>query len=127
MNQYGYGQPQSMYNPQIQNTYGINAPYVSGINWVQGVEGAKAFRMKPNDIVLILDSENEGMMYIKASDSIGMCTLRTFNFHEVTQQLANNNKQDVDMSEYVKASDLESKVEEIINKLLGGAKNEQPV
>ena len=127
MNQYGYGQPQSMYNPQIQNVYGFNTPYVSGINWVQGVEGAKAFRMKPNDMVIILDSENEGVMYIKASDSIGMCTLRTFNFHEVTQQLANNNKHDVDMTEYVKAAELESKVEEIINRLLGGAKNEQPV
>lgn len=42
MNQYSYGQSQPMYNPQIQNAYGINAPYVSGINWVQGVEGATA-------------------------------------------------------------------------------------
>ena len=122
MNQYGYGQPQSMYNPQSQNIYGFNTPYVSGINWVQGVEGAKAFRMKPNDMVVILDSENEGVMYIKTSDSIGMCTLRTFNYREVTQQHSNT-----DMTQYVKASELESKVEEIINRLLGGAKNEQSV
>lgn len=122
MNQYGYGQPQSMYNPQAQNAYGFSAPYVSGINWVQGVEGAKAFRMKPNDMVIILDSENEGVMYIKTSDSIGMCTLRTFNYQEVTQQQSNT-----DMTQYVKASELESKVEEIINRLLGGAKNEQSV
>lgn len=122
MNQYGYGQPQSMYNQQPQNVYGFNAPYVSGINWVQGVEGAKAFRMKPNDMVVILDSENEGVMYIKTSDSIGMCTLRTFNYQEVTQQHSNT-----DMTQYVKASELESKVEEIINRLLGGAKNEQSV
>ena len=39
MNQYGYGQPQSMYNPQVQNSYGFNTPYVSGINWAQGIEG----------------------------------------------------------------------------------------
>ena len=123
MNQYGYGQPQSMYNQQTQNIYGFNTPYVSGINWVQGVEGAKAFRMKPNDMVIILDSENEGVMYIKTSDSIGMCTLRTFNYKEVTQQQPSN----TDMTQYVKVSELESKVEEIINRLLGGAKNEQPV
>lgn len=122
MNQYGYGQPQPMYNQQTQNAYGFNTPYVSGINWVQGVEGAKAFRMKPNDMVIILDSENEGVMYIKTSDSIGMCTLRTFNYQEVTQQQSN-----ADMTQYVKASELESKVEEIINRLLGGAKNEQSV
>lgn len=105
MNQYGYG---------------FNAPYVSGINWVQGIEGAKAFRIKPNDMAIILDSENEGVMYIKTSDSIGMCTLRTFNYQEVVQQQNNN----ADMTQYVKASELESKVEEIINRLLGGAKNE---
>lgn len=67
MNQYSYGQPQPMYNPQTQNAYGFNTPYVSGINWAQGIEGAKAFRMKPNDIVIILDSENEGVMYINAA------------------------------------------------------------
>lgn len=123
MNQYSYGQPQPMYNPQTQNAYGFNTPYVSGINWAQGIEGAKAFRIKPNDMVIILDSENEGVMYIKTSDSIGMCTLRTFNYKEVTQQQPSN----TDMTQYVKVSELESKVEEIINRLLGGAKNEQPV
>ena len=126
MNQYGYGQPQSMYNPQVQNSYGFNTPYVSGINWAQGIEGAKAFRMKPNDMVIILDSENEGVMYIKTSDSIGMCTLRTFNYHEVTQQLANNSH-NTDMSEYVKSSDLDARVEAIVNRLLGGGTNEQSV
>ena len=38
----------------------------------------------PNDKVIILDSENEGMMYIKASDNIGLCSLRAFRFNEVT-------------------------------------------
>lgn len=124
MNQYSYGQPQPMYNPQTQNAYGFNTPYVSGINWAQGIEGAKAFRIKPNDMVIILDSENEGVMYIKTSDSIGMCTLRKFNYQEEITQPQNNS---TDMTQYVKASELESKVEEIINRLLGGAKNEQPV
>ena len=124
MNQYSYGQPPPMYNPQTQNAYGFNTPYVSGINWAQGIEGAKAFRIKPNDMVIILDSENEGVMYIKTSDSIGMCTLRKFNYQEEVTQPQNNN---TDMTQYVKASELESKVEEIINRLLGGAKNEQSV
>lgn len=123
-NQYGInGYNQSMY-PQTQNLYGVNnAPYISGVNWAQGIEGAKAFRMKPNDMVIILDSENEGVMYIKTSDSIGMCTLRTFNYHEVTQQLANS-KHDIDMSEYVKTSELDARVEAVVNKLLGGGTNE---
>ncbi len=125
--QYGFnGYSQPMY-PQMQNTYGVdNVSYVSGVNWAQGVEGAKAFRIKPNDMVIILDSENEGIMYIKTSDSIGMCTLRTFNYNEITQQLANNSH-NTDMSEYVKTSELEAKVEAVVNRLLGGGTNEQSV
>lgn len=137
MNQYGMnggqygmsGYGQSMY-PQMQNPYGVdNVSYVSGVNWVQGVEGAKALRIKPNDKVLMLDSENEGVMYIKVSDNFGMCTLRAFGFNEITDQLINNknNKNNTDMSEYVKISELDAKVEEVVNRLLGGGTNEQPV
>ena len=128
MSQYGMnGYNPMVYNQQPQNAYNFNnTPYVSGINWAQGIEGAKAFRIKPNDMVIILDSENEGIMYIKTSDSIGMCTLRTFDYHEITQQLANNSH-NTDMSEYVKSSELEAKVEAVVNRLLGGGTNEQSV
>lgn len=126
-NQYGFnGYSQPMY-PQTQNLYGDNnVPYVSGVNWVQGVEGAKALRIKPNDKVLMLDSENEGVMYIKVSDNFGMCTLRAFGFNEITDKLINN-KNNTDMSEYVKTSELDARVEAVVNRLLGGGANEQPV
>lgn len=53
------------------------------INWVQGVEGAKAYQLMPGANIVLMDSENEGIFYIKSCDNIGMCNLRTFKFTEV--------------------------------------------
>ena len=109
------------YSPYQSNPY-IQAPAQAsnGINWVQGIEGAKAWQLQQNINTLLLDSENDGVFYIKTSDNVGMCNLRIFKFEEVTSQQKQSN---VDMSEYVKKSELES----IITSMLGGKKNEQPI
>ena len=99
---------QNAYYPQQNN----------GINWVQGIEGAKAWQLMPNSNVLLMDSENDGRFYIKVSDNVGMCTLRSFRYEEVTEQ----KPQTVDMSQYVKKSELET----LLNSMLGG-KNEPVV
>ena len=118
MNQY----MQQSYNPymqqQVNNRYStFQSSYTSGINWVQGIEGAKAIQLKPSDLAMFLDSENEGVMYIKTSDNVGMCNLRTFKFTEVTP--TKETSPQIDLSEYVKKSELES----LINKMLGGESN----
>ena len=103
LNQYGNQfARQNSYYPQQNN----------GINWVQGIEGAKAWQLMPNSNVLLMDSENDGRFYIKVSDNVGMCTLRSFRYEEVTEQKS----QTVDMSQYVKKSELET----LVNNLLGG-------
>ena len=58
-------------------------PQSNQINWVQGIEGAKAYQLMPGSNTILMDSENEGMFYIKSCDSVGMCNLRTFKFTEV--------------------------------------------
>lgn len=63
-------------NPNTGNT--------NGINWVQGLNGAKAWKMYPNTMDVLMDSENEGIHYIKASDNVGMCSvLRAFKGTEI--------------------------------------------
>lgn len=101
--------PSPYYMPPINN----------GINWVQGLDGARAWQLTPNSNVMLLDNENEGMFYIKTSDNVGMCTLRVFKYEEITP--TQNPQPKVDLSEYVKKSELES----YINNLLGGTKDEQ--
>ena len=80
--------------------------------WVQGIEGAKAWQLNPNSMVILLDSEAEGKMYIKVSDNIGMSTLRIFNYVE---EIPSTNKNNMDLSQYVKRDEVENLVKELLN------------
>jgi len=84
---------------------------------VQGVEGAKAYQLNPNSMAILLDSEAEGKMYIKVSDNIGMCNLRTFNYVEELAQPASapaTINQDLDLSAFVRKDELTSLIKEIL-------------
>ena len=100
-NQYLQGQQQ---NPYIQQraTYPVQS---NGIIWVQGVEGAKAYQMSPNSIMQLMDSENDGIFYIKVSDNIGMTTLRVFRYEEI-QSTPKQAEPSVDLSAYVRKDEL---------------------
>ena len=107
--------------PMYQNPYAnIMQPRTNGINWVQGIEGAKAWQLPANSNVVLLDSETDGRFYIKVSDNIGMCNLRVFEYQEITDSPKAENK--VDMSQYVTKSELK----EILDSMKGEV-NEQPV
>ncbi len=88
----------------------------NNIIWVQGIESAKAWQLNPNSMVILLDSEAEGKMYIKVSDNIGMSNLRVFNYVEElqpsTKATINN---DLDLSQYVKRDELSKLLKEILN------------
>lgn len=104
MNQFSYQQ----YNPYQQRQSQVN-----GINWVQGIEGAKAFQLMPNSNVILMDSENDNTFYIKISDNIGMCSLRVFTFTEVSAPTTK------DMSQYITRDELN----DILNNRLRGNNN----
>ena len=56
----------------------------SGIIWVQGEEGTKAYMVAPGNSVLLMDSENSAF-YIKSTDQSGMpMPLRIFDYQERT-------------------------------------------
>lgn len=102
------------YSPSSAAVY---PPTRNNIVWVQGVEGAKAMQVPPNGVSLFMDSENEGVFYIKTTDNIGISTMRTFHYEEVIEK--HTPKQD----DYVTRKELD----EIIEALKGGLKSEQPV
>ena len=77
-----------MYNNNFLNYQ----PQKNGINWVQGVEGAKAFQLMPNSNTVLMDSENDGIFYIKACDNIGMCSLRKFRYQEIIDEPQQTNQ-----------------------------------
>lgn len=99
MNQYQYTNP---FAPKPLNT----------INWANGIEGAKAFALSPKESVILMDSEADNVFYIKFCDEIGRCTLKRCIYHEEPETTQNP----VDMTEYVKKSELET----LVSEMLGG-------
>lgn len=105
---------------------GMNFPYMNmnpyqnirantnSINWVQGIEGAKAFTLMPKENVILMDSEVNDKFYIKICDDIGRCTLRVFKYHEEVETPV---APPADLSEYVKKSELQA----LLNEMLGGS------
>lgn len=95
INNYGY----PMYPMPYQQQYPIQQQTVSntpvtvnqnpqhgtGIIWVQGEAGAKAYPVAPGLSVLLMDSEKD-CFYIKTTDASGVpMPLRTFTYTEVVQ------------------------------------------
>lgn len=86
----------------------------SGIIWVQGEAGAKAYPVGAGNSVLLMDSEAE-CFYIKSTDTSGMpMPLRVFQYSEVVQTQPNNNTQSnnkepqqIDTSEFVTRTEFE--------------------
>lgn len=117
-NQFMGNAPQKNFMPYFTNNSitGNNAS-TNNIVWVQGIEGAKAWQLNPNSMVILLDSEVEGKMYIKVSDNIGMSSLRIFNYVEETPttnvNVTENNS--LDLSQYVKKDELVNLIKEILN------------
>ena len=109
---------QPMYNQNQSNGYlGYQRPQTNGITWVQGIEGAKAFQIMPNSNTILLDSENDGIFYIKVSDNVGMCNLRTFKYEEIGEQPKSSAP--VNLDNYVTRDELTK----VINDLKGAMTN----
>ena len=100
------------FNPNL--TSGASAS-TNNIVWVQGIEGAKAWQLAPNSMVILLDSEVEGKMYIKVSDNIGMSSLRCFSYVEEVQPAPSTNNNSLDLSQYVKKDELQDLIKELVS------------
>ena len=95
-------------NPNNGNT--------NGINWVAGLNGAKAWKMYPNTMDVLMDSENEGIHYIKASDNVGMCSvLRAFKSKEIPLDEVPTNQPGTVPSNFVTKDDFDSFKSEILD------------
>lgn len=109
----GYQQPYQMQIPQPQ-------PQVnSGITWVQGEAGAKAFPVAPNNTVDLWDSE-EQVIYLKSADMSGMPSMKILDY-TIRDQVGHKNnlteQPQIDTSMFVTYEDLNNRLEELTNKI----------
>lgn len=79
--------------------------YGNNIIWINGINQAKAYQLRPGTSVLLMDADQEGIFYIKTCDNIGMVNLRIFKYEETVE-----NK-----SEYVTKTELEEIIRRVLN------------
>ena len=60
-------------------------PQMNQYAFVNGIEGAKSFIVKPNQTILLMDSE-QPICYMKQSNGFGQSSLRYFKLVEVQEQ-----------------------------------------
>lgn len=70
---------------QNYNPYGAYNPYnfqpqpkTNQYAFVNGIEGAKSFQVQPNQMVMLLDSDNP-IVYKKTANSLGQAVIEAFN------------------------------------------------
>lgn len=95
---------------QTYPAYNFSQPS-SNVIWVQGMEGAKGYQVPNRSNTILLDSENEGTMYIVSSDEVGMRKMRVFRFEEVEVKL----QASVDMSQYCTKEDVKTIILEMLS------------
>ena len=85
----------------------------SGLTWVQGIEGAKAYPVGAGNSVLLMDSDAQ-YMYIKTADNTGMPTLKVYEYKEVVEN--KTQAEPIDMGKYVTKKELEEALSKVKTK-----------
>ena len=78
--------PQMYYQPQYQPQQQAQ-PQSSGMIWVSGEAGAKAYLVAPNTTVQLWDSEAQ-VVYLKSADASGMPSMKVLDY-TIRQSAAN--------------------------------------
>lgn len=110
-----YPQTQPMSYPQYQQTQS------TGINWVQGIEGAKAYPVAPNANVMLMDS-SANTFYIKSADATGRPTISLYDYEE--RKVGNSSTADENTANFVTKDELKEILSGFVKK---GEDDEQPV
>lgn len=103
--------PQQMQYPQTQV---MPQQASTGITWVSGEIGARAYPSPaPGQSVLLMDSEDK-VFYIRATDASGMpMPLRKFSYtEEVSTQHSFDSQQHIDTSQFITRDELEQMLNE---------------
>lgn len=99
----------------------------TNITFVNGIEGAKAFQLRPNSSVLLMDSDNS-KFYVKSTDNLGIANISSYSLVEDknlpienvdANQPSNTGEQNTKIYEEIKTKidELDSKVNELQSKL----------
>lgn len=98
-------QSYSQYYPQYPQYQPIQESQIQGIKFLNA-EQIKAYIVIPNTKEVLVDNEN-GLAYLVSADNMGVSTAKKFSFKSLDEPKAEEKQPDIDMSQYVKVSDLD--------------------
>ena len=104
-------------NNGYYNAY--SQPYQSkmGLDWVNGIDGAKAYQLVTGSPMLLLDSGDPTRFYIKANDNLGMPQpIRIFKYEEITKEFIPQQDTISNTDNYATKEDIE-KLEKMISEI----------
>lgn len=97
------------YQPVYQNRMGLD--------WVNGIEGAKAYQLVTGSPMLLLDSGDSSRFYIKSNDNLGMPQpIRIFEYKEIKPEVTESTKEQEVIPNYATKEDID-KLEKMISDL----------
>jgi hypothetical protein len=95
--------PQTSYQPVMQQP--MQEPQIQGIKFLNA-EQIKAYIVMPNTKEVLVDNEN-GLAYVVSADNMGVSSAKKFSFKDLSEPKTEEKQPEIDMSQYVKISDLD--------------------
>lgn len=100
-NPYGY-QPNNNFG-----NFNNYQPKANSLIFVNGIEGAKSYQVAPNQMVMLLDSDNP-IVYKKTANAYGQATIEAFKLVPITESEKKSHNE-----EYVLKADFDALVKRI--------------
>ena len=106
-----YGSPSVQFQPNAPQNGLQQATMPHAIEYVNGVEGAKAYLIPPNSTKLLMDSDGD-YFYIKTANPQGQANVKIYKYEEVTQGTSKDSTEKKTVK-YATMEDIEAIREEI--------------
>lgn len=124
------------YNPYMNNMNFPNtntSPYNSNnmafkvFDYVNGIEGAKAYQVMPNQMIPLFDNDNP-VVYLKQANQYGQATIKAYRLVDFELQNKPVEQPNIDTSQFVSFKDfnaLKQELENLKRELMENAKSIQ--
>ena len=110
-------------NPYGQPAYGFQQPTYQPpqpqpqvqkplFDFVNGVEGAKSYRLLPNQSAILLDNDNS-LMYIKTANALGQSAIEYYSIQKTTEESLRGTPKQEPSASYVSRDDFDALVKKV--------------
>ena len=112
------------YSPNFNNSNNVS---LKTFDYVNGIEGAKAYQVMPNQMIPLFDNDNP-IVYLKQANLYGQATIKAYKLVDFDLQNKPVGQSNIDTSNFVSLTEfnaLKQDLEALKKELMGNAKSVQ--